>query len=212
MIEGFTNFWEDEFYDHTFRNLAAPAIVTMFVGLFTAAPGEAGGGTEVTGGAYARQSVAFGAPTDGAGSNTALISFPKATAPNWGLITHWALFDAVTAGNMIAYGPLAGAKKIAQGEAVGDLLHSETHGLANDDIVVLRAIIGNALPAGLSADVKYFVVGVAGSDFQVSLTQGGAAVTITADGIAQFALNKERTINIDDTFEFPIGNINVAVR
>ncbi len=211
MIEGFTNFWEDELYDHTFRNLAAPAIGTMFVGLFTAAPGEAGGGTEVAVGAYARQSVAFTAPTDGAGSNSALISFPQATA-DWGLITHYALFDAVTAGNMIGHGPLAGAKKIAQGEAVGDLLHSESHGLVNDNIITLRAIIGNALPAGLTADIKYFVVGVAGSDFQVSLTQGGAAVTITADGITQFALNKQRQINEDDTFEFPIGNINVAVR
>ena len=113
MRGALTTFWADEIYDHTFRNLAAPAIVTVFVALFTAAPGEGGGGTEVATGAYARQSVAFTAPTAGAGDNSADITFPVATA-DWGTITHWALFDASTAGNMIVYGPLGDPSKIFQ--------------------------------------------------------------------------------------------------
>lgn len=86
--------------------------ITPYVALFTAAPGETGGGTEVTGGAYARQSVTFGAPSTGTMSNSADVTFPTATA-NWGTVTHFAIFDASTSGNMIYYGTLTTSRTIS---------------------------------------------------------------------------------------------------
>lgn len=84
---------------------AATRPTAWYIALFTAAPGETGGGTEVTGGSYARQSVAFTvsgtAPSQGV--NSAQIEFPTATA-NWGTVSHMALMDASSGGNMLAYG------------------------------------------------------------------------------------------------------------
>ena len=74
---------------------------SWFIGLFTAAPGEAGGGTEVSGNGYARQSATLTVAGNQA-SNSVAVEFPAATA-SWGTITHAAVFDASTSGNMIAY-------------------------------------------------------------------------------------------------------------
>lgn len=84
------------------------------IGLFTAAPGETGGGTEVSGGAYAREAVTFTVSGDTA-SNNAAIEWPTAT-DNWGTITHIAVFDAATGGNMLVYGELTLAKTITTGD------------------------------------------------------------------------------------------------
>jgi hypothetical protein len=97
------------------RNTNFAPLATPFLALFTAAPGEAGGGTEVTGGSYARQSLTgvFGAPTGTPKqcSNTADLFFPVATA-NWGTITHFAVMDASTAGTMHLYGALTASVTI----------------------------------------------------------------------------------------------------
>lgn len=94
-----------------------------YIGLFTAAPGEAGGGTEISGGAYARQAATFTVSGDTA-SNGDAIEWPAATA-DWGTITHVAVFDASTAGNMLVYAALTTAKAITTGDILriplGDL-------------------------------------------------------------------------------------------
>jgi hypothetical protein len=77
--------------------------------LFTVAPGETGGGTEVSGGGYARQSFTLTAASGGATSNAADITFGPATA-NWGTIVAVGIFDAATGGNMLMYGNLATSK------------------------------------------------------------------------------------------------------
>ena len=97
-----------------------------YVGLFTAAPSDAGGGTEVSGGSYARQLAGLSEATggDGATSNAADITFPKATG-DWGTVTHLALFDALSGGNMLMHTPLDASKEIKTGDTfvieAGDL-------------------------------------------------------------------------------------------
>lgn len=94
------------------RNTAYTSVATVYVGLFTVAPTGigAGGGTEVTGNAYARQSVTFGAPVQtnatSSTNNSAQITFPAATGTGWGTIVGAAIFDAVSAGNMLYYIPV----------------------------------------------------------------------------------------------------------
>ena len=102
----------------------SPARPTSWhVGLFTSAPGEAGGGTEVSGGSYARQAVTFSVTGDTA-SNTGLVEFPIATA-DWGTITHMAIFDAASGGNQIAYAALTTPRTINTGDIlqfpIGDI-------------------------------------------------------------------------------------------
>lgn len=83
---------------------------TLYCALFTVAPTPAGGGTEVTGGGYARVAVAnttgnFSAPTSQQTSNLAIINFGTPTGAGWGTIVAGAWFDAATAGNMLYTGP-----------------------------------------------------------------------------------------------------------
>ena len=85
-----------------------------YLGLFTAAPGEAGGGTELSGDAYAREAIAFTASGNLA-TNSGNVQFDAATA-SWGTITHVAVFDAATDGNMIAYATLNESKTVGNGD------------------------------------------------------------------------------------------------
>lgn len=106
-----TDFLENKLVDHVFRNVSYTPPTTVYVALFTTATTDAGGGTEVTGGAYARQAIACTVPSNGATSNTADINFPVATA-DWGIITHIALCDAATLGNMLVHGAATTNKTI----------------------------------------------------------------------------------------------------
>lgn len=86
-----------------------------YLALFTVAPTETGGGTEVSGGAYARQAVTFGTPASGAMKNSAAIEFPTATA-DWGTAKAWGLFDAATSGNLVWYGAIDTPKELLAGD------------------------------------------------------------------------------------------------
>jgi hypothetical protein len=96
---------------------------SWYIGLFTAAPNDTGGGTEVSGTGYVREAVTFTVTGDTA-SNSAAVEWPVAGG-SWGTITDLAIFDAVTSGNMIGYAVLTDAKTIATGDVfripVGDL-------------------------------------------------------------------------------------------
>ena len=120
----FSDYLEDKIIDHILRAQAFTPPATIYAGLFTAAPSDAGGGTEVSGGSYARQSVALSAASGGASSNSADITFPQATA-DWGTIGWLALFDAVSAGNMLMWSALDASKVINNGDTfkinAGDL-------------------------------------------------------------------------------------------
>jgi len=120
----FTDYLENKIIDHMLRNQAYTPPSTVYVALFTTATGDDGSGTEVSGGSYARQAVTLGAASGGASSNTADITFPQATA-DWGTITHVALMDAETGGNMLMHSPLDESKTVNNGDTfkinAGDL-------------------------------------------------------------------------------------------
>lgn len=112
-------------------DFARPGVV--YIALFTAAPNPAGGGTEVAGGSYARQAVTndaanWPAAVTRSKSNASLITFPQATAA-WGTITHVALFDALSGGNLLRYQALTDPITIQNGSQfsfpVGSLVFTE---------------------------------------------------------------------------------------
>ncbi len=121
----FSNYLETEILDHVFAGAAYTAPTTLYLALFTAAPGETGGGTEVStsGTAYARQTVAF-TTTGNTTSNNAAVEYPTATA-SFGTVTHVGVFDASTGGNLMAYAALSSSKTIDTGDVfrvpTGDL-------------------------------------------------------------------------------------------
>jgi hypothetical protein len=98
---------------------AATRPTTWYVALYTSAPNDAGGGTEVSGFGYARQAVTFGAGSSpgGTSSNTGIISF-TAAGGSFGTVTHIAILDASSAGNFIASGELTVSKVVSDGDSL----------------------------------------------------------------------------------------------
>lgn len=132
-MSAMSDYLENKLVDQLFRGQTAPTTSTLYIALLTAAPSDSGGGTEVSGNAYARvavtSSLANWAGTQSAGSTTAssgtggqtsnnsVITFPTPTA-TWGVVTHFAIYDAATAGNLLFYGTLTIAKTINQSDTV----------------------------------------------------------------------------------------------
>lgn len=112
-----SNFLENELFNHIFRNIAYTSPTTVYIAFYTSDPTDADTGTEVVGGGYVRKAVTFTAPTNGAGDNSALLDWGTASA-NWGNLTHFAIRDALTAGNLLLHGPLAVQRNVKSGDTI----------------------------------------------------------------------------------------------
>lgn len=128
-----SDYLENKIIDWLLRGQTFTAPTTVYVGLFTAAPSDTGGGTEVTGNAYARVAVASSlanwagtqaaastvasSGTSGTTSNNGTISFPTPSA-SWGTVVAFGIFDAASAGNLLIYGNLTASKTINSGDSV----------------------------------------------------------------------------------------------
>lgn len=119
-----SDYLENALLDHVFRNTALTSPTTVYLALYTAAPSDSGGGTEVSGGGYARQSVTFGAAASGTISNTADVSFTPSGA-NYGTVTNWGIFDASTGGNLLVHGSFSPSIVLNDGD---------THTFSSGDI------------------------------------------------------------------------------
>ena len=121
----FSNYLETELLDHVFANNAYTSPAAVYVSLHTANPDEDASGTEVTtsGTAYVRQSGSFTVSGNTATTDAA-IEYPTATA-DYGTVTHVGIWDAESAGNMLAYAALTASKTISTGDVfripTGDL-------------------------------------------------------------------------------------------
>src|SRR3990172_1174954 len=140
-MSAMSDYLENKLIDHIFRAATFSKPAALHVALYTAAPSDAGGGTEVSGGSYARvqrdpadanwaatQGGVSGnsTGTGGATSNAAALTFPAPTA-NWGAITHVAILDAASGGNFLFWGALTTPKTVNNGDpapsfAVGALV------------------------------------------------------------------------------------------
>ena len=132
-MSAMSDYLENKLVDQIFRGQASTFPATLYVGLLTAAPSDSGGGTEVTGGSYARASVTASlanfAGTQSAGSttassgtggqtsNNAAITFATPSA-TWGTVTHFGIYDAASGGNLLFWGALTISKTINQADTV----------------------------------------------------------------------------------------------
>ena len=127
-----SNYLENKLTDLIFRGQAFTAPATLYVSLHTADPTDAAGGAEVSGGSYARVpitaslanwagtqsagSTTASSGTGGASSNNGAVTFPAPTA-NWGSVTHFGIWDALSGGNLLVYGALTVPKTVNNGDA-----------------------------------------------------------------------------------------------
>ena len=114
-----SDFSEKLLLDWLMTTGSATRPTVWYVALYTAAPSDSGGGTEVSGSGYARESVTFAAASTPGGttSNTGAVSF-TATGGNWGTVTHVGIFDASTSGNLLWHGAMTASKTINDGDTL----------------------------------------------------------------------------------------------
>lgn len=110
-----SNYLENALINATLRNTTYTSPATVYVALYTSDPTDADTGTEVSGGSYARQSVTFGAPSNGASTNSADVTFPTATG-SWGTVAYIGIRDNSTGGNLLYHAPLTTSKTIGTGD------------------------------------------------------------------------------------------------
>jgi hypothetical protein len=117
-MSSFSDYTENLVLTWLFTNSSATRPTAWYVGLFTAAPSDTGGGTEVTGNAYARvvTGTISGTGTATTFSNAAAIEFAAASGGNWGTIGWAGVFDASTGGNLLAWAPLTTSRVINDGD------------------------------------------------------------------------------------------------
>jgi hypothetical protein len=125
-----SDYLENKIIDHLFRTGTFAKPAALWIALFTAAPSDLGGGTEVVGGGYLRVNLApldtnwkatqggtsgASSGTGGLTANAVQITFPAPTA-NWGTATHFGIFDAASAGNLLIWDALTAARTILNGD------------------------------------------------------------------------------------------------
>jgi len=120
-----SDYLEDKLLDHVLRNTAFTSPTAVYVGLFT--EGDSAGdntdlleeGTltnEISGNGYARKAATFSAASGGSITTSGNITFDPASGGNWGTITHIAILDAASSGNVLFYGALTTSKTIEDGD------------------------------------------------------------------------------------------------
>ena len=115
-----SDYLENKLLDHvlTSTSYTSPN-ATLYLALFTSDGGlennTSGSQTEISGGSYVRKTIAFDAASGGSASNNATVTFDAATA-NWGTITHVAVMDASSSGNVLFWGSVTTSKTIESGD------------------------------------------------------------------------------------------------
>ena len=118
-----SDYLENKVLDHVLGGGDYTRPATVYVALYTSAPTDSGGGTEVSGGSYARVAVTnnatnWPAASGGSKANGTAITFPEATA-NWGTVVAFGLFDAANGGNLLYWGELLQNQAVNSGSIAG---------------------------------------------------------------------------------------------
>lgn len=192
-----------------------------WAGLFTTSPtADAGtGGTEVSGGAYARQQItratgSWGAASAGTTQNTNAITFPVATA-NWGRVLTLGLWTAVSAGTLLRVVPLITGtyKNFEVGDLTNNDIWCQGHGFVANDVVRFFPV-GGTLHSSLAAssDVRLFVIsaGLTTDTFRVSATQGGASLDLTAASGGEVAKDASFDVVTNSQLSFAAGQLVIT--
>lgn len=109
-----SDYLEAALLDATLRATSYTSPSAVYLALYTSDPGDDNSGTECSGTAYARQSVAF-SRSGATASNSAAVEFPTAGGA-WGTITHFGVLDATTSGNLLYHGALTTSRAITSGD------------------------------------------------------------------------------------------------
>lgn len=203
----------------SFRDTILNGLDSHFCALLTAITNwRSGTVTEAnyTGYSATRPGITFGAAADTSPAggrqraNSAEVTFGENTGSNQDVIA-WGLYTANSGGTLKWITLLDADPPIIGTAATSDTITAYAHGLSNDQRVFVLASPGAVIPTGLSENTAYFVVSAATDTFQLSTTQGGGAVDITAGGAAMFCPYTPRTIASGATPRFAVGALVLQI-
>lgn len=123
-MPGLSDYAENKLLDHLLGVSPYTPPASVWLALFLSDPTDTGSGTEVSGNSYQRIQATFGAAVNGATSNASELTFPTPTGLGWGDVTHAAIFDAQSNGNMLFSGQLSQTKTVGTGTLVKFLVGS----------------------------------------------------------------------------------------
>ena len=118
-MSAFSDYLENKVLDHLMGRTTYTAPAAVYFSLYTSSPADSGGGTEVSGGGYARVAVSNTATewpeaTGGVKKNANQITFPEAME-SWGTIVAIGIHDAATAGNLLFWTTIT-SRSVVQGD------------------------------------------------------------------------------------------------
>lgn len=184
-----SNYLEEKILDHTLRNTAYTSPTTVYAALLTSLSSDGDTVTEVSGVSYARQSVAFDAPSNGVTANTSLITYPAA-GNDWGTVSHVGIYDAVSAGNLLFWAEFDISKVIATSAVFKipagafDLTLAGAYGLYLRNGLINHILRNSSIA---SPSNIYAGIGTGVSNNNSSLSEPGAPTGYTRSGAITFA-------------------------
>lgn len=134
-MAGKSNYLSNALLNHVLGGSSFTRPATVYAALYITSPNAAGtGGTEVTGGSYARLALTndashFPAAASQVKTNGTLWDFGITTA-DWGDIHACAIWDALTLGNELYFGALTAHRIVLRGDhvkiAIGGAIFTES--------------------------------------------------------------------------------------
>jgi hypothetical protein len=117
-MSAMSDYLENKFLDHFTGTASTSAPAAVYLALFTSNPADDASGTEVStsGTAYVRKAITFGSASSGSISSNADVTFDQATGGGFGTVSHFGIFDASSAGNLLFYGAFTSSKTIEAGD------------------------------------------------------------------------------------------------
>ena len=189
-MTGLSTYTAQNLLNYVVGKTAVPTLPTAYVALFTVAGADDGTGfTEVTGGSYARVATsgatwnAASAAVPSVVSNALAVAFPTATA-NWGTVVAWGLYDASTAGNLLAWDYLgAGAwMPFEVSSASPGVLTAVAHGFSAADLLQATAEYGGAFPTFSQSSFTGTLAVVSPTTDTFTVTNSSVAVNTSSSG------------------------------
>ena len=122
--------------------------------------------------------------------------------------------DAVTVNTDLIAWVSRSKQTVTADTSTDEKLDASTHGLENDDRVIITSSSGD-VPAGSSQDVVYFVVNKTTNDFEIALTSGGAAVNLTDNGSGTHSIHAVTQVTLVDegtysTYDIYAGSVDIS--
>jgi hypothetical protein len=109
-----SDYLETKLLNHVLRNAAFTQPSALYMALHTADPGDSGTASEVTGGSYAQQTIAFGSTAGSTAVSSGVVNFASMPACT---VTHFSIRDA-SGGNPLFIGPLSTPQTVTAGQTL----------------------------------------------------------------------------------------------